>query len=50
MSPTNPTASDSVKRNLGEAGSHLGQAARDAGDAIKGATGAAADSLRGAGG
>ena len=50
MSPTNPTPSDSVKRNLGQAGIHLGQAARDAGDAIKGATGAAADSLRGAGG
>ena len=34
MSPTNPSASDSVKRNLGEAGGHLGQAARDAGDAL----------------
>ena len=50
MSPTNPNASDSVKRNLGEAGSHLGQAARDAGQAIKGATGAAGDALKGAGG
>ena len=50
MSPTNPSASDSVKRNLGEAGGHLGQAARDAGDALKGATGAAGEALKGAGG
>ena len=46
MSPTNPNASEAVKRNLGEAGTHLGQAARDAGEAIKGATGAAGDHLR----
>lgn len=50
MSPTNPRASDSVKRSLGEAGSHLGQAARDAGDAVRGATGAASEALKGAGG
>ena len=50
MSPTNPNASEAVKRNLGEAGTHLGQAARDAGEAIKGATGAAGDALKGAGG
>ena len=50
MSPTNPRATDSVKRNLGEAGSHLGQAARDAGEAVRGATGAAGEALKGAGG
>ena len=50
MSTNSPSASDSVKRNLGQAGSHLGQAARDAGDAIKGATGAAGEAVRGAGG
>ena len=50
MSPTNPTASDAVKNNLGEAGSHLKQAAHDAGDALKGAGSAAGDALRGAGG
>lgn len=49
MSPANPTAGDNVKRNLGEAGTHLGQAARDAGDALKGASHAAGDALRGAG-
>lgn len=50
MSPTNPTASDAVKRNLGEAGSHLGQAARDAGEAVRGAAGAAGAAVKGAGG
>ena len=43
MSPTN---TDGMKSHLGEAGGHLKQAARDAGDAIKGATGAAGDELR----
>ena len=49
MSPNTPRASDSVKRNLGESGTHLGQDARDAGDALKGSTGAAGDALKGAG-
>lgn len=47
MSPTtpNPSASNEVKRNLGDAGSHLKQAARDTGDAVKGASRAAGDEL-----
>ena len=45
MSPTNPSASDTVKRNLGDAGSHLKQAAHDAGDAVRGASRAAGDEL-----
>ncbi len=43
---TNPSATDAVKSNLGEAGSHLKSAASAAGDAIKGAAGAATDELR----
>jgi ElaB/YqjD/DUF883 family membrane-anchored ribosome-binding protein len=42
MSPTN---TENLKEHLGEAGSHLKQAAA-AGGAIKGATGAATDELR----
>lgn len=45
MSPTNPSASNDVKRNLGDAGSHLKQAAHDAGDAVRGAGRAAGDEL-----
>ena len=43
MSPTN---TENLKEHLGEAGSHLKQAASAAGGAIKGATGAAGDELR----
>jgi ElaB/YqjD/DUF883 family membrane-anchored ribosome-binding protein len=43
MSPTN---TENLKEHLGEAGSHLKQAATAAGGAIKGATGAATDELR----
>ena len=43
MSPTN---TENLKEHLGEAGSHLKQAASAAGGAIKGATGAATDELR----
>ncbi len=39
-------ASEAVKSNLGEAGSHLKQAAVAAGEALQGATGAAGDELR----
>jgi ElaB/YqjD/DUF883 family membrane-anchored ribosome-binding protein len=46
MSPTDTTATQALKNNLGEAGDHLKQAARDAGDALKGATGAAGDELK----
>ena len=41
-----PTATSSVKSNLGEAGSHLKTAASAAGEAIKGAATAAGDELR----
>ena len=41
-----PTATDSMKSNLGEAGSHLKQAAGHAGDALKGAAGAAGEEMR----
>ena len=41
-----PTATDSMKSNLGEAGSHLKQAAGHAGEALKGAAGAAGDEMR----
>lgn len=41
-----PTATDAIKDNLGEAGSHLKQAASAAGEAIKGAGSAAGDELR----
>jgi hypothetical protein len=46
MSPTDTTATQALKNNLGEAGDHLKQAARDAGDALMGATGAAGDELK----
>jgi ElaB/YqjD/DUF883 family membrane-anchored ribosome-binding protein len=42
----NSNSTDDMKSNLGEAGSHLKQAARDSGDAIRGAASAAADELR----
>ena len=42
----NPTATDTLKNNLGEAGAHLKQAAGAAGDAIKGAASAAGDEAR----
>lgn len=41
-----PTATDAVKSNLGEAGSHLKSAATAAGEAVKGAASAAGDELR----
>ncbi len=41
-----PTATDQVKSNLGEAGSHLKSAASAAGGAVKNAAGAAGDELR----
>ncbi|GGD33842.1 hypothetical protein [Pseudoxanthomonas indica] len=43
---TVPTATDAVKSNLGEAGSHLKSAASAAGEAVKGAASAAGDELR----
>ena len=46
MSPSNSTASDALKSNLGEAGTHLKQAAVAGGDAIKGAATAAGDEMR----
>jgi len=44
--PTGPTTTQSLKSNLGEAGSHLKQAAQDTGQALKGAASAAGDELR----
>ena len=41
-----PTATDAMKSNLGEAGSHLKSAASAAGEAVKGAASAAGDELR----
>lgn len=41
-----PTSTESMKDNLHEAGTHLRQAARDTGDAVKGAAGAAGEELR----
>lgn len=41
-----PTSTESMKNNLSEAGSHLKQAARDTGEALKGAAGAAGEELR----
>lgn len=41
-----PTSSDSMKTNLGEAGSHLKQAARDSGDAVRGAADAAGEEFK----
>lgn len=43
---SNPTATDEMKSNLGEAGSHLKSAASAAGEAVKGAATAAGDELR----
>lgn len=51
MSPTNPgaganpSASDTLKRNLGDTGSHLRQAAHDSSDAARNAGRAASDEL-----
>ena len=42
----NPTATDALKSNLGEAGSHLKSAAAAASDAIRGAAGSAGDELK----
>lgn len=41
-----PTATDNVKNNLAEAGTHLKSAASAAGEALKGATAAAGDELK----
>ncbi len=41
-----PTASDTIKSNLGEAGGHIKQAASAASEAIKGASNVAGDELR----
>ncbi|HLT03728.1 MAG TPA: hypothetical protein VK019_02045, partial [Pseudomonas sp.] len=41
-----PSSSESVKSNLGEATSHLKQAAHDAGDAVRGAASAASEELK----
>ena len=41
-----PTHTDNLKNNLAETGTHLKQAARDSGEAIKGAASAAGDELR----
>ena len=40
------TNTDALKSNLGEAGTHLKQAAVAAGDALKGAASAAGDEMR----
>ena len=42
----NPTATDEMKSNLGEAGSHLKSAAAAASEAIRGAAGTAVDGYR----
>ncbi|RDZ27324.1 hypothetical protein [Lysobacter silvisoli] len=41
-----PTSTDALKSNLGEAGSHLKQAASDAGEAIRSAASVAGDELK----
>ena len=41
-----PTATDSIKSNLGEAGSHIKQAASEAGSAAKAAASAAGEEAR----
>lgn len=41
-----PTSTDAIKSNLGEAGSHLKQAASDAGEAIRSAAGVAGEELK----
>ena len=42
----NPTATDALKSNLGEAGSHLKSAAAAASEALRGAAGSAGDELK----
>lgn len=42
----NNESTNGLKSNLGEAGGHLRQAARDSGDALRSAAGAAAEELR----
>ncbi|RZA36381.1 MAG: hypothetical protein EOP92_05580 [Lysobacteraceae bacterium] len=42
----NPNATDALKSNLGEAGSHLKSAAAAASEAIRGAAGSAGDELK----
>lgn len=46
MKPTDTTPTQTMKSDLGEAGSHLKQAAQDTGHALKGAASAAGDELR----
>jgi preprotein translocase subunit SecA len=46
MTMNNPTATDALKSNLGEAGSHLKSAAAAASEAIRGAAGSAGDELK----
>lgn len=46
MPDNNGRATDTVKSNLGEAGTHFKQAAVAAGDALKGAATAAGDEMR----
>ncbi|ALN87851.1 hypothetical protein IEQ11_21195 [Lysobacter capsici] len=41
-----PTSTDAIKSNLGEAGTHLKQAAADAGEAIRSAAGVAGEELK----
>ncbi|MBX9400332.1 hypothetical protein K4L06_03350 [Lysobacter sp. BMK333-48F3] len=41
-----PTSTDAIKSNLGQAGSHLKQAAVDAGDALRSAASVAGDELK----
>ena len=41
-----PTSTEAVKSNLGEAGNHLAQAARDATSAVKNAAGVAGEELK----
>src|SRR3546814_17178501 len=41
-----PTATDNIKSNLGEAGSHLKSAASQAGTAVKGAASAVGEEMR----
>jgi ElaB/YqjD/DUF883 family membrane-anchored ribosome-binding protein len=41
-----PTATDNIKSNLGEAGSHIKSAASQAGSAVKGAASAAGEEMR----
>jgi len=41
-----PTSTDAIKSNLGQAGTHLKQAAVDAGDALRSAASVAGDELK----